>query len=370
MRRRLPIAPRAPAARRSLPLASEARDVDREARPRYAVWEITLACVTLIGGEAYLRPDWLAIVERITARGMQCSMVTGGRGVTAQLARDAVAAGLVLAGVSLDGHRDAHDRLRAHPGSYDRGVEALAHFRAAGIPVSCNTQLNRISAPTFEAILPDLVAVGVRSWRMALTVAMGRAADDATLLLQPYELLELFPRLAALHTQAADQHVRLSAGNNIGYFGPYEEQLRGGCHMQSCRAGIETLGLEADGAVKGCPSLPTAAWTGGNLRDASLADIWQRSAPLRVMRDRTVDDLWGYCRTCYYADECRAGCTWTAFALLGRPGNNPYCHHRALELARVGKRERIVQVEAAPGEPFDHGRFELVVEELGDVRLA
>lgn len=85
---------------------------------------------------------------------------------------------------------------------------------------------------------------------------------------------------------------------------------------------------------------------------------------MRYTRDRTLEDLWGYCRTCYYADECRAGCTWTAFVLFGRAGNNPYCHHRALEMQRAGKRERLVKVEDAPGQPFDHGRFDLVVEEL------
>ena len=49
---------------------------------------------------------------------------------------------------------------------------------------------------------------------------------------------------------------------------------------------------------------------------------------------------------------------------LGRPGNNPFCHHRALELARRGQRERLVQVERPPGVPFDQGRFEIVLEEL------
>ena len=58
-----------------------------------------------------------------------------------------------------------------------------------------------------------------------------------------------------------------------------------------------------------------------------------------------------------------SGCTWTSFVTLGKPGNNPYCHHRAIEMARVGKRERIVRVEQAPGQPFDHGIFEIVVED-------
>jgi radical SAM protein with 4Fe4S-binding SPASM domain len=122
------------------------------------------------------------------------------------------------------------------------------------------------------------------------------------------------------------------------------------------------MGIEADGTIKGCPSLSTARWAGGNVRDTPLVEIWKRAEPLRYTRDRTANDLWGYCKTCYYADTCRAGCTWTGDVLFGKPGNNPFCHHRALEMKRAGKRERIVQVAAAPGEPFDHGRFDIVVE--------
>jgi hypothetical protein len=98
------------------------------------------------------------------------------------------------------------------------------------------------------------------------------------------------------------------------------------------------------------------------VRERTVHDIWDHTRALRYTRDRTVDDLWGFCRTCYYADVCRAGCTWTSHVTLGRPGNNPYCHHRAIELRGQGLRERLVQVEQAPGEPFDHGRFEIVVE--------
>jgi radical SAM protein with 4Fe4S-binding SPASM domain len=196
---------------------------------------------------------------------------------------------------------------------------------------------------------------------------MGRAADEPDVLLQPYDLLELFPLLAKLKSRCDELGVRMWPGNNLGYFGPYESVLRGSMprgHMYSCGAGRSTLGIEADGSIKGCPSLPTDAWVGGNIRDHSLKDIWERAEPLRYTRDRTVEDLWGYCRTCYYADECRAGCTWTGFVLFGKAGNNPYCHHRALEMQREGKRERVVKVEDAPGMPFDHGKFEVIVEDI------
>ncbi|HKY04878.1 MAG TPA: SPASM domain-containing protein, partial [Blastocatellia bacterium] len=133
-------------------------------------------------------------------------------------------------------------------------------------------------------------------------------------------------------------------------------------HWVSCNAGQNTMGIESDGTIKGCPSLPTSPYSGGNVRDLSVKDIWQRAPELSFTRKRTVDDLWGFCRTCYYADVCRAGCSWTTHVLFGKPGNNPYCHHRTLELEKRGLRERIVRVEAAPGTPFDYGLFELVLE--------
>ncbi len=47
---------------------------------------------------------------------------------------------------------------------------------------------------------------------------------------------------------------------------------------------------------------------------------------------------------------------------IGRPGNNPFCHHRALWLHARGERERIEPVHAAPGLPFDHGYYRIVRE--------
>jgi hypothetical protein len=50
--------------------------------------------------------------------------------------------------------------------------------------------------------------------------------------------------------------------------------------------------------------------------------------------------------------------------MFGKAGNNPYCHHRTLELKKEGLRERVVKVKQAPGLPFDHGLFEIVVEPI------
>jgi radical SAM protein with 4Fe4S-binding SPASM domain len=398
------MAPTAKKALRDLPLEDSVRAIDRATRPIYAVWEITLACdlacrhcgsragrerpeelstaqcfelakqmaelgikeVTLIGGEAYLRDDWTEIVAEIRRLSMDCTMTTGGRGVTPERAAAAKRAGLMSVSVSLDGLEESHDRLRGVQGSFASAVAAIQNLRTAGIPVSVNTQINRWTHRAMPQLLELLIANKAHGWQLQLTVPMGRAADQPELMLQPYELLSVFPMLAELVPRAKTGGVRIFPGNNVGYFGPYEQLLRQhvpGGHSGSCGAGRATLGIEADGTLKGCPSLQTEDWAGGNILDSSLRDVWERSSRLRYTRDRTVDDLWGYCRECYYANDCRAGCTWMGHSLFGKPGNNPYCHHRALEMQRVGKRERVILKEAAPGLPFDRGLFELIVED-------
>jgi radical SAM protein with 4Fe4S-binding SPASM domain len=404
----VPTAPRAPKAlpaQRHLPLADAARAVDRAWRPNYAVWEITLRCdlachhcgsragkarpdelstaecldlvdqmadlgvkeVTLIGGEAYLRDDWTEIARHVTARKMTCSMTTGAKGMTLERAQMAKDAGLRTVSVSIDGMRATHDRLRGVNGSFDAALAGLANLRAAGMPVSANTQIGGTSWRELPELLELLIEQKVHSWQLQLTTAMGRVADDPSLLLQPWELLEVMPLLAQLSERATQAKVRFFPGNNVGYFGPHEREIRRLHplkHMGSCSAGRSTLGIEADGSIKGCPSLPTAEYVGGNVRDARLVDIWERAAPLRFTRERTVEDLWGFCRSCYYAEHCLAGCSWTTHVAFGKPGNNPWCHHRALEMNAAGKRERVERIEAAPGLPFDHGKFAIVVEDV------
>lgn len=403
--RSLPIAPTAiPSLRKKLPLAGASREVDRRWRPVYTVWEITLRCdlacrhcgsragrerpdelstaealdlvrqmyemgvdeVTLIGGEAYLRDDWTEIAKAITNYGMTCGITSGGRGFTKERARQAKEAGIRSVSVSIDGLRETHDTLRGLKGSFDSAMESLTNLREAGITVTTNTQINRASLHEIPELFELLKDKGIRAWQVQLTVAMGRAADEPAMLLEPYQMLEVMPMLARLKPKCDEHKIRLWPGNNIGYFGPHETLLKGTMprgHMASCGAGRSTLGIEANGDIKGCPSLPTADYVGGNIRDHSLREIWEQTAPLRFTRDRTVDDLFGFCRDCYYNDTCRAGCSWTTHVLFGKPGNNPFCHHRSLELLREGKRERIVRVSEATGQPFDHGLFEIVVED-------
>jgi radical SAM protein with 4Fe4S-binding SPASM domain len=321
--------------------------------------------VALIGGEAYLRKDWIELVSAITGAGMECGLQSGGRNLTDERIERAADAGLNGVGISIDGLAEVHDKVRGVPGSFEKAVAALRRVSGRGMMASVNTQINRQSMPQLRELMEVVIDTGATNWQLAITVAMGNAADHPELLLQPYEMLDLMPLLAELAVEGRKRGLFLQPANNIGYFGPYEAKIRNildeQIHWAGCAAGDTVIGIEADGTIKSCPGLPSP-YAGGNIRDKSLRDIWENADPIAFTRRRTVDDLWGFCRTCYYAETCMAGCTWTAHALFGRPGNNPMCHYRALEMDRQGLRERLVKIKDAQGLPFDHGEFELIVE--------
>jgi Y-X(10)_GDL-associated radical SAM protein len=322
--------------------------------------------LSIIGGEAYLRRDWTQIIAAASGHGIFCGMQTGARALTDAGLRGGAQAGLRGIGVSLDGLRETHDRIRGVAGSFDHGLKTLERAKAFGMKTSVNTVISTETIDDLHGLLNELVTVGATHWQLQLVVAMGNAVDNPQLILQPYQLLELMPLLAELTIEARRRGVMIIAGNNIGYFGPFEHLWRtavnGPEHWTGCSAGQTGMGIESDGTVKGCPSLPTLGFAGGNIRDMGLEDVWVASREAGGLRPEK--ELWGFCGGCYYKDVCRGGCTWTAHSLLGAAGNNPYCHHRALELQSRGRRERIEKIADAAPSSFAIGRFALVEEDL------
>jgi radical SAM protein with 4Fe4S-binding SPASM domain len=384
-------------------------------KPVYVVWEITLRCdhacahcgsragpsarddelstqemlevadalvrmgsreVTLIGGEAYLRGDCCQLIEHMAKQGIRVTMQTGGRGLTETRVRKLKEAGLAAIGVSVDGPAHVHDVLRNSPGSFEAAMRALKNAKDIGLITTSNSQVNRLNKDHLRETAKALRDAGVLVWRAQMTAPMGAAADRPEWILQPYMILEVIDTLAAIQKEALQEAkerginpnraFRVALGNNMGYFGPHEQLLRSRPgqerYWQGCQAGRFVMGIESDGKIKGCPSLPTHPYIGGNVRELSLEQIWNETPELKFVRERGTSELWGYCKDCYYADICRAGCSFTAHSTLGRRGNYPFCYHRANEFRKQGQREILRHKIRAPGTPYDYGQFELDVE--------
>jgi radical SAM protein with 4Fe4S-binding SPASM domain len=288
--------------------------------------------VTLTGGEPTLHPAWDELAHRLTSQKVQVGLISNGWTWQASDAERARRAGLYSVGFSLDGLEREHDSFRA-PGSFRRVEAAIRACRGVGLAVSINTTINAVNCRQLPAIEQHLIALGVHSWQLQLAVPTGAMAANREHVLPPKELLWLVPQIAELcgHTG-----LRTVASDHIGYFGKPEAGLRQPDVTMpfwlGCWAGLHVLGIESNGNVKGCLSLPSSrhgesGYVEGNLRTSSLRELWNRKGGFAYNRQFRMDDLKGFCRVCRYGDICRGGCTWKRKGQLDQTAGDLYCFY-------------------------------------------
>ncbi|RLB58682.1 MAG: radical SAM/SPASM domain-containing protein [Deltaproteobacteria bacterium] len=341
--------------------------------PRFCVWELTLTCdlrckhcgshagtrrkdelsyeecldvadalaamncekVTLGGGEPTLHPRWHELGKRLTDQGVRVNMISNGWGWSDKHLQRSREAGLANVAFSLDGFEEAHDAVRRKD-SFRRVVAAIDQCVSDGMPTSIVSHINALNYKQLPEFRDFLGEQGVASWQLQLGVPSGDMRANRELVIEPAELLWLIPQIAELRTDEVERP-KVCPSDNIGYFGKYEKALRDrGAEINfwiGCRAGCQVIGIESNGNIKGCLSLPSAMhgqdqFLEGNLRDEKLIDIWQRPDAFKINRGFTEDQLGGFCAKCRYRDICRGGCAWTAYSHTSNRFDNPYCFYR------------------------------------------
>jgi radical SAM protein with 4Fe4S-binding SPASM domain len=342
-------------------------------QPRVAVWELTLACnlgcrhcgsragrarpdelvpsearrlchdlaelgcqqLTLSGGEPTLRRDWPEIAGLLVDSGIRTGMITNGLGFTAESARMAKAVGLETVAFSVDGLAAAHDYQRRSTGSWCEVMRGIDRAVAGELRVSVVTTINQRNLDELERLRSVLGERGVLRWQLQFATPTGNLADHRELVMDPREVVRAVPLMARMCRD--DALPKVYAGHDVGYFGDPEESLRDPQapipFWTGCPAGLSAVGIESNGNIKGCLSLPSTrngveAFVEGNIRDTPLSEIWSRPGGFAYCREFTVESLGGFCRTCDYNDVCRGGCTWTCYAERGLVRDNPYCYWR------------------------------------------
>lgn len=318
--------------------------------------------ICLIGGEVFIRPDWVYLVRYIKQKGIYCVVQTGGYKFPIDQLESALKFGLDGIGISIDGFKDDHDVLRGRSGSFNSAIELLRWCKQNSCSVSVNTQICSKNKNYIIEFGHFLMNEGVEFWQLQLTVPMGNASDQFEICLQPYELEKLYKSIYESYDELKKGGLLVMPGNNMGYFGPYEYLWRGpdrGGHYDGCTAGVNGMGIEADGTLKACPSLPKERYSCGSSRNTSIKQAWHSKKSFMWNRQPNERTYSGYCAECYYKDSCKAGCTWMSDSLFGEPGNNPYCIHRVIELKKKGIKEVVEKTKEATNIPFGTGKYKI-----------
>lgn len=292
--------------------------------------------VTIGGGEPTLRRDWTAVAGRLVERGVMVNVITNGHTWGPEQTRRARELALWNVAFSLDGLEPAHDFVRQRHGSCAEVLAGLELCAAEGVNTSVVTHVNRRNLDDLPALRRLLAERSVSAWQLQIGTPAGELSQHPELLIAPGDLLTIVPALAEL--RALQGRPKLFVSDNIGYYGRFERQLRDPNDIfgfwLGCRAGMQVIGVESNGNVKGCLSLPSARheqadrFVAGNVRYSSLEAIWRRRGVFADTRCFSVEDLGGFCRRCPYGDICRGGCLWVSHSCSNGARENPYCFFR------------------------------------------
>ncbi|MBR0508645.1 MAG: radical SAM protein [Clostridia bacterium] len=254
----------------------------------------TYTMLNITGGEPLLRRDLFEMMREASDMGFEWGMVTNGSLITDDVIESMRSAGMKTATVSLDGLQETHDSLRHLPGSWKHILEALKKLKKAAFldHLQVTFTANRRNVYEFEALYRILGPIGLDSIRVSFMDPIGRALDNADLLLTREEILYFTGVVNACNRREHGTKVIWGCPH---YLGTLLENRR-----FSCFAGKYTASILVNGDIFVCPNVERRPeFVQGNILNDSFSEVWKNG--FGVFRQRKLPEK---CAGCKYEKQC------------------------------------------------------------------
>ena len=269
---------------------------------------------TFIGGEIFLYPGWEQIARFLSDNGVAVNIITNGFMFGDRQMEQIKEAGLVNVGISLDGLRENHDKIRGKATSFDKVLRTIARLRQEYIPIAVITRLMDLNLPDLDGLYELLIEQGVNVWQLQITIPSHKTIERNDFLMDPAHVPMVTDFILRKH---GEKRLAIYAGDNVGYIGA----------NSGCRAGLTAVAIDSAGNVKGCSALNGDAFIEGNLRKETMPEIWNCEKNFEFNRRFSRDQLTGRCAGCPKAEICRGGCRSYLFT-DDMTHENPYCDYQ------------------------------------------
>lgn len=242
--------------------------------------------LTISGGEATLRSDFLDIVKRARELGFAVKLYTNGLTMTPELADSMYEHAVQEVQISLYSHRaDVHDWVTRVPGSWAKSTNAVRLLRARRVRTVIKTPMMSVNASRADrdgyiALAHELDA----DWSMDPGVIDGREDGDRS--------SEALTASAASIRDAYDDERLMHKRRGAADRKPDDASVCG-----ACRGAVH---VEANGEIRPCASLTTSL---GNALTDGIEAAFVQGESSRLLRSLTWADLHG-CRDCGLRDYC------------------------------------------------------------------
>ena len=268
------------------------------------------------GGEPFMRPDFLDILDACHARGIMTCISTNGTLFNTDLVEKLSQSKLVAIQVSLDGAEKTTCEAIRGQGTYGPAIDALKLLAASSIPTSINTVLTTNNAHEIPQLHNMAQSLGV-TLRVSRFRPSGRGADNwEELRPNPRQLLDFSDWLAKSgEVRTGDSFFSLTS------------QERQGLGLNLCGACKLTCCVGPTGKVYPCAFLQSDRFEAGDLRNNTFKEIWDHSDMFASFRQLRIHS----CEDCQRFDQCHGGCPAVAYHVKEDiEGGDPECLERCV----------------------------------------
>lgn len=280
--------------------------------------------ITLMGGEPFLRNDWYTIAQHVRNQNMNLTMMSNSYVINDRVIRQLRTLEPYVVAISLDGATsETHDTIRGIPGSFDRCISCLDSLRKAGLPTTVVTTVHKKNVHELKKMRELLLNKQI-AWQIQMGTPFGRFPTTLALSLEEFYGVAMF--IAATRKQYSIKELPVTGAHCMGYHSSMLPNVMMG-PWKGCFAGMNVLGIQSNGGIKGCLTLPDE-YTEGNVKDVSIIDVWNNVHSFQYTRNFQRENLNGACRLCDYGNRCRGGCLASSISFTGKPYGNPYCLRR------------------------------------------
>lgn len=280
--------------------------------------DLGLTWITLSGGEPLIRKDWHLIAKRLSDKGVIPNIISNGWLVNDDIIAKIKESKVGTIAISLDGLKDTHDFIRK-PGSYDRTIHALKSFVENGVVSGVVTTISNANMHELRDLRQVLVDLKVPYWQVQIGLPMGNFSKEKEFILRPEQINDI---IDFCYETAKSGEITLYPADCIGYYNIKELETRQIAHntgtlplWKGCNAGKRGFGILHNGDILGCTSIRDREFIEGNIRTASLRDIWENPDHFKWNRTAVKSKLKGECNQCKYGDDCLGGCPNTRLTM-------------------------------------------------------
>jgi radical SAM protein with 4Fe4S-binding SPASM domain len=278
------------------------------------------ASVAFLGGEPFMKPDLIDLVEAALDRFSDVQVSTNGtRTDHAFLQRFAGVKGLTLQ-VSLDGPDQASNDAIRGKGSFTKALGFLNLARQLGLRTSISSVLNRCNYNLVGGLCDFALDQGCVLAIFHKVHIFGRAEEFPEIIPSQAQLMHGMGVLLQKFCQyEGPGRMKVDFPHNRCFRGdPALDASYLGCHFGRAFAYVTS-----QGDLVCCSHLQNGQFNYGNVRKKGLIELWQTSPGLDRMRHMTVDDI-PSCRQCQFKYMCRGSCRADALGSSGRLQGQPH----------------------------------------------